>query len=122
MPIPAVDEPRVALQAVGVDRRARLDVTFREVVERRRLEIGNDLHANAPGGTPSFFDAHEHERRLAAPKLAAPSQPRLRSSDPSVVEFDVTSQRLPGPIHHRTPELVKNHPRCLVALDSEVPP
>ena len=76
-------------QSVGGDGRPMGDVPCGEVGQRGLAEIWDDSHPGTSRSGPPLFDSHGHERRFPAFQLPTPAQPRLRPSNPRVVEFDL---------------------------------
>jgi hypothetical protein len=113
-------EPLEALEAVGVDRGPRRDVSGHEVTHRCPGEVRNDLHPDAARCTPPSLDSHEHQRCLSSPQLTATPKSSLSSANPRLIKLDLASEGLPGRVHHRSTELVKDHPCGLVAADPEL--
>jgi len=108
-------------QPVGIDRRTRRDVLLDEGEHRRLFEVGNDGHANPIRGLPPFLHCDQHDSGFSSLQLATAPQARLWSTDPGVVDFHVAAQRLTPHAHHRTTQLVQEHPRRFVASQSQLP-
>ena len=87
------------LQAIGVDGRARGHVLFEKTGDGGRLEIRKNPHTDAPRPTAPLFDGRQDERGPPAFELATPTQPRLRPTNPGIVDFDRAMQRLAGGIN-----------------------
>ncbi len=54
-----------ALEAIGIDGRARSNVLPNEAVHRSHLEVGDDCHADAPRGSSALLDRDQDECRSA---------------------------------------------------------
>ena len=107
-------------QPVGVDRRARRDVLLDHRRDRRPFEIRQDAHPHAPGAIAPFFNSHQNGNRVAPFQLPTASKPRLRTTNPGVIDFDVPVQGLPGGVDHRAAQLVEHHPRGFIATQAEL--
>ena len=83
-------------------------------------EVRNHLHADAPCAGSLLLHRDGDQNRFATFELAAATQPRLRTADPGVVEFDVPMQRFARHVHHRTAELVQQEPGGLVPTDRQL--
>ncbi len=103
-------QARESLKAIGEDRGTGSNVLGKEVVDRRSFEVGDDGHADTPGGSPAFLHGDQDEGGAAALELPAPSQTGLGPAHPRVVDLHLTSKWFAGDIYHRSPELVKHHP------------
>ena len=108
------------LQAIGVDGRARGHVLFEKTGDGGRLEIRKNPHTDAPRPTAPLFDGRQDERGPPAFELATPTQPRLRPTNPGIVDFDRAMQRLAGGINHGTAQFVEYQPRRFIAAKPEL--
>ena len=94
-------EPRVleageAPESVGVHRRARRDMLLDKGGHRGPFEVPKDAHSHAARAITPPLHGDQHRDRVAAFKLAAASEARLRAPNPGVVHLDLPAQRLTG--------------------------
>lgn len=108
------------LEPVGVDGRPRSDVSFGKRREGVLAEVRNYLHADAPCSSSPLLHRDCDQNRFATFELTAATQPRLRTSDPRVVEFNVAVQRLARGVHHGASELVQQQPSGLVPPEGQL--
>ena len=109
-----------ALEAIGVEGRARRDVLGEEGNDRLGLEIGYHSQADAPRGLAAFLHRHQDEGRASSLELSASSQTSLFAAHPGLIHFYLTVQGLPSCIHHCPAEFVKHHPGRLVTGQTEL--
>lgn len=107
-------QTREGFKAIGEDRRTGNNVLGEKVVDRCRLEVGDDRHADAPRGCPALLHGGQDECGSAPLELSAASDTGLDTAHPRVVDLDRTPKRFASDIHHRSSELVKHHPGGLV--------
>lgn len=101
-------------KAIGKDRRTGNNVPGEKVVDRCRLEVGDDRHADSPRSCPALLYGGQDECGPAPLELSAASNTGLGTAHPRVVDLHRTPKRFASVIHHRSSELVKHHPGGLV--------
>ena len=109
-----------APEAVGVNARTRCYVLSQERDEGFASEIRDDRHASASGRATALLHRDHDEGGLPAPQLSASPQTPLDTSNPGVVQFHFPAQRLAGQVDHGLPQLVQDHPRCLVTSQTQL--
>ena len=103
-----------SFEAIGEDRGTGSDVLREEVGDRRRLEVRDDRHAEAPRGFPALLYRNQDECGSAPLELTAASKTSLGTTHPGVVDLDLAPKRFTSAIHHRAAELVQDHPSGFV--------
>ena len=83
-------------------------------------EAREDAHADAPRAPAPFLHGHQNRNRAAPLQLSAASQPRLRPSNPGIVDLDLPMQRFARGIDHGPPELVQHHPGRFIASQAQL--
>jgi hypothetical protein len=76
------------LEAIGEDHRTGSAVLDEEVVDGRRLEVRDGGHADAPRSSPALLHGDQDECGSAPLELSAPSDTRLDTAHPRVVDLD----------------------------------
>ena len=74
----------------------------------------NPVHGdyNTAGPAASLLHGHQDEGRPPAFQLAAPAQPRLRATNPGVVNLDLAMQRLANSVDHGAAQFVERGAVC----------
>ena len=116
-----LNETCETLEAVRIDGGTRCNVAGKDRDDRAALEVGNHVHADSTGGLTTLFHCHQNESRSSIFELPAPTQPGLLTANPRVINLNLAVQGFPSRTHHRPAELVKHHPRGLVAGQAELP-
>ena len=121
---PLVDEAglrerEIGWRAVGDHGRANLDDLGDEPDERCGGVVGHEPRPQASRIAIADLEGEDDERR-APPDPRAARRARLVAADPCLVNLDPASQLRPVEIHGRAPQLVEDHPGCLVAGDTEL--
>ena len=114
-------QPGERFQPVGIDGRPRCHVLAEQPGDGGRLKVGNHPHPDASGPAASLLHGHQDEGRPPAFQLAAPVQPRLRATNPGVVNLDLAMQRLASSVDHGAAQFVEHQPRRFIAAESELP-
>ena len=109
-----------SLQAVGVDGRPGSDVLLEEWRHRCRREVREDHHADPPRTVAARLNGHQDRDRAPVLQLAAPLDPRLGTTNPGVIDFDVPVEGLACRIDHRSAQLVEHHPSRFIAAQAEL--
>src|SRR5215472_7475269 len=115
MPIPSGLQPGKCREAVAVDRRASRDVLFHECPHRWGCEVRQDDEANATGPIIAPFNGDHNGNRAPIFELTASFNACLVAANPRVIEFDLTVERFPRRVDHRSAQFVKHHPRSFIA-------
>jgi hypothetical protein len=111
---------RELFEAIGVNRRAGCEVLLHEGRQRCGFEVGNHRHPEPPRRCAPLLDGNYHQGGAAPSQLAASSQARLRPSDPGIIDFHFTVQRLTRSIDHCASQLVQQHPRGLIPAEPQL--
>jgi hypothetical protein len=105
MPIASSLQARKSLEAVGVDRRAGSDVFFEDGGHRHRREVRQHHHPDATRTVVAPLYGHQDRDRVTVLQLSAAFDPRLWTTNPGVIDFDLPVQGLASRINHRAASL-----------------
>ncbi len=72
------------------------------------------------GSPTTLFHCHQDQGGAPILELSAAAETGLFAANPRVINLYFAAQRLPSRIYHRPAELVKHHPRGLVAGKTEL--
>src|SRR5437870_375272 len=95
-------QAREGFKTIGEDGRTWSNVLAEKVVDRRRLEVGEDRHADAPRDCPALLHGGQDECCSASLELSAASDTGLDTTHPRVVDLDRSPKRFASDIHRRS--------------------
>ena len=100
-------QSRETLQAVGVDRGAWCNIVFEKTEQSLASEVGDHGHARSSGNvSPTLLYGYQDQCSFPALQLTATPQPRLRATNPRIVDLHFAPERFAFQVDHRPPELV----------------
>ena len=113
-------QPGESRKPVGVNRRAWSDVLLENGGHRRRREVWQDHHTDPTRTIPAPLDRDQDGDRATVLQLSTPFEPRLRTTNPGVIDFNFPVEGLARHIDHRSAQLVEHHPRGFIAAQAEL--
>ena len=105
---------------VGVDRGAWRDVLLENGGHRCRREVRKDLHADATRTVAAPLHGDQDGDRATPLQLSAPSDPRLGTANPGVIDFDFPVEGFACRIDHRSAQFVEHHPGGFISAQAQL--
>jgi len=113
-------QARKRLEPISVNGGTWSQVLEEEAVDGAGFEVGNDSHAEAPGGLSPLLDRDQYKRCPTPLELTASSKTSLSSAHPRVVNFDFAAKRFASQVDHRSAKLMEHHPGGFVTSKAKL--